>query len=115
MPILEAPARASNVPHNTSAPLTAAGLPWYARASYSRVLEVMDDRDALPECYDHWLARAELAIERAQGLGLRTLKAHLDPDQFLVWCEWHDLSPDSHARLAFVEATLAGPGLHGRC
>ena len=94
-------------------PITAAGLPWYARKNYPRVLEVMTDADQMPASYDHWLARAERAIERARKIGLPTLKAHLDPDQFLVWCETHDLAPDNRARVAYVERVLTADVLEG--
>ena len=94
-------------------PITAAGLPWYARKNYPRVLEVMTDADQLPESYDHWLARAEFAIERAREIGLPTLKAHLDPDQFLLWCESYDLEPDNYARVAYVERMLTADVIEG--
>ena len=92
---------------------TAAGLPWYSRAHYPRVLEVMVDRELLPDSYDHWLARAERAIERARAMGLPTLKAHLDPDHFLAWCEEREVLPDNLARVAFVEDVLTASPMHG--
>jgi len=94
-------------------PITAAGMPWYARKSYPRVLEIMADADQMPASYDHWLARAERAIERARAIGLPTLKAHLDPDQFLIWCESVDLAPDNRARVAYVERVLTADVLEG--
>ncbi|RYZ64052.1 MAG: hypothetical protein EOP08_09760 [Proteobacteria bacterium] len=103
----------SNTPAGTARDddsITAAGIPWYRRATYDRVLEVMTDSERLPETYDAWLARAERAIEQARNVGLQTLKAHLDPDQFLVWCDEHDLEPNNFARLAFVERVLTAEG-----
>src|SRR5687767_5795446 len=85
---------------------TAAGLPWYTRQNYPRVLEVMTDRESQPITYDRWLAQAERAIERARDAGYPTLKAHLDPDHFLIWCEERGMEPDNLARLAYVERVL---------
>ena len=84
-------------------PLIAA-IPWYTRAAYPRVLEVMQDRDILPRSYDEWLARAEVVVEQARRHGRLPVKSEIDPERFLGWCKARGLDPDSDARAAFIEA-----------
>lgn len=86
--------------------LQAAALPWYARDSYPRVLEVMQDRAHLPPSYDEWLARAEVVIEQARRKGYYPLKTHVDPDHFAAWCEAHGCEPDSDSRMDFIETLV---------
>ena len=100
-------------PPSASLSLRAAGVPWYARASYPRVLEVMEDRARLPASYDEWLARAEVVVEQARRQGYSPLKTHVDPDHFIAWCSEHDYEPDSDARMAFIEAVIQACAAHG--
>jgi hypothetical protein len=93
--------------------LQAAALPWYARASYPRVLEVMQDRAHLPPSYDEWLARAEVVVEQARRKGYYPLKTHVDPDHFVAWCEAHGCEPDSDSRMEFIETLVLVNTQHG--
>ena len=93
--------------------LTAAAVPWYERASYPRVLEVMQDRAHLPASYDEWLARAEVVVEQARRRGYHPLKAYVDPDHFVAWCERNGCEADSDSRLEFIEALVLANTHHG--
>ena len=77
-------------------------LPWFDRESYPRILEVMADHDLLPASYDRWLRQAERVLEKARRDGQRPIRAHIDPDKFLAWCEDNDWIPDSMARLTYA-------------
>jgi hypothetical protein len=76
--------------------------PWFDRESYSRILEVMADRDLMPPTYDRWLRQSQRVLEKARREGQRPIRAHIDPDQFVDWCNDNDMLPDSVARLAYA-------------
>jgi len=84
-------------PHLTGMPF-----PWFDRDSYPRILEVMLDHDLLPTTYDLWLGHAQVVLEKARREGQKPIRAHIDPDRFLAWCENNDWPPDGMARLAYA-------------
>jgi hypothetical protein len=83
-------------------PIGAYGIAWYRRQDYARVLEVMADADQLPETFDKWLHRAEKALKEARNRGLLAVKAHIDPDQFVIWCRERGLNVDANARTQYA-------------
>jgi hypothetical protein len=76
--------------------------PWYDRATYPKILEVMADRDLLPKTYDQWLKQAERVLEKSRRDGQRPIRAHIDPHKFVAWCQDNDWPADSMARLAYA-------------
>lgn len=78
--------------------LSAIGIPWYKRADYARILEIMADRDKLPETFDKWQSKAEQAERGAKAAGKLTVRAHIDPDNFVAWCAANGVELDSHGR-----------------
>jgi len=77
-------------------------LPWFDRESYPRILEVMADHDLMPATYDRWLKQVQRVLEKARREGQNPIRAHIDPDEFMAWCNDHDWPADSMARLAFA-------------
>lgn len=82
--------------------LQGTAFPWFDRESYPRVLEVMVDQDLLPQSYDRWLKQAQRVLEKARREGKKPIRAHVDPDRFLAWCDDNGWLPDSMARLAYA-------------
>jgi hypothetical protein len=82
--------------------LQGTAFPWFDRESYPRVLQVMVDHDLLPPSYDRWLKQAHRVLEKARREGKKPIRAHVDPDRFLAWCDDNGWLPDSMARLAYA-------------
>jgi hypothetical protein len=87
--------------------LSGTPFPWFDRESYPRVLAIMVDRDLMPPTYDWWLRQSQRVLEKARREGQRPIRAHIDPQQFLDWCNDNNMLPDSVARLAYA-AFVAG-------
>jgi hypothetical protein len=84
-----------------------AAVPWYQRETYGRARSVMSDGDLLPQNFDHWLQDAERVLLKAEAEGVQALRAYVDPDDFLLWCQENEFDPDSLGRLAYAEARAA--------
>lgn len=77
------------------------GMPWYKRADYRRILEIMDDAEQLPTTFDKWQGRAE-SMERQQiRAGIPVIRAYIDPDKFVAWCAETGCKVDAEARMAW--------------
>lgn len=79
-----------------------AGMPWYARDDYPRVLEVMADANKLPHSFDAWLKRAEENEGGLKAAGYIVFRAEIEPDEFRVWCAVRRLNVDAEARNLFA-------------
>lgn len=79
-----------------------AGIPWYARDQYARVLAIMDDAFRLPATFDAWLSAAEQTAAEYERQGLTVYRILLEPESFLGWCKSRDFLPDAHARSIFA-------------
>ncbi|HJV90988.1 MAG TPA: hypothetical protein VJ623_11840, partial [Holophagaceae bacterium] len=66
-----------------------------------RILEVMEDGQALPRTFEEWEGKALKALEKVKAAGLVAVKAHIEPEAFLAWCKAHSYRPNSEARQAF--------------
>jgi hypothetical protein len=82
--------------------LSGTPFPWFDRESYPRVLEVMLDSDLLPQSYDRWLKQAQRVLEKARREDQRPIRAHIDPDRFLQWCDENGSPPDGMVRLSYA-------------
>lgn len=97
-----------------------AAMPWYRRQDYDKICSLMDDnpatvasrlqiqvrrgppgpddRDLLRACelrptFDEWLAYAEAEEKSFLGRGCDlVIRAQLDPDDFVTWCEERGLT-----------------------
>lgn len=76
--------------------------PWFDRESYPRVLAVMQDHDLMPPTYERWLRQARRVLEKARREGQNPIRAHINPEEFIMWCEANDWPADSVARLTFA-------------
>lgn len=79
-------------------PVRAAGIPWYVRQDYPRILTIMEDRDLLPTTYDQWRKKADIAKREIERMGGIAIEATIDPDSFPAWCAARGLNINAHAR-----------------
>lgn len=85
-----------------SLPVQAVGIPWYNRADYPRILEIMEDAEVLPDTFDQWLQRAEKTREQFLRRGAIVVKAQIEPDAFVAWCRANSRHVDADGRTAFA-------------
>lgn len=74
------------------------GLVWYRVEDYADVLAIMEDRDKLPATYSLWRMKAEQAEKEQQRLGRITVRAYIDPAEFVAWCKALGLNINAEAR-----------------
>ncbi len=80
----------------------AAGLAWYRREDYPRILEMMADRSEMHDTYDEWLRDAERLEQHLASEGHAPTHVIIDPEIFRSWCDQHNLKPVAKARTRFV-------------
>ena len=95
-------------------PIKAAGLCWYTRQNYARVLAVMADAEKLPRSYDKWRKEAEAAEQRFRAQGWIVHRIDCDADAFLAWCTARNVDADAKARIAFANEAAARKYGHPR-
>lgn len=78
--------------------ISAVGIPWYKRADYALILEVMEDKEKLPLTFDKWQSKAEQFERQAKASGKTVARAYIDPDHFVAWCAENGLHVDANAR-----------------
>lgn len=80
---------------------------WFSDADvYERCKEIFTDGATYHESYDAWLQDA-LKVERdVRAQGMTVLRAHIDPEQFLAWCNFEGYRPDHHAREKWSDRTV---------
>lgn len=83
-------------------PKKIAGMVWYRMDDYDAARSIMEDRDRLPLTYAQWRISAEQGEKQMRRLGWATVRAYIDPAQFVAWCRERGLKVDSKARNAFA-------------
>ncbi|WP_420133974.1 hypothetical protein [Rhodopseudomonas sp.] len=86
----------------TGSRIQALGIPWYERDSYKRVLEVMEDAHLLPPTFEAWQYRAHKTERSGQITNAVVVRAVIDPDEFVIWCQTRNFKIDAEARMAFA-------------
>lgn len=92
-----------------TSPAIIAGLAWYKREDYSRIIQIMSDRHLLPNDFDIWLRKAEKGANELRAQGYTVVKVYVQPDEFLVWCKSVGLDVNATARIKYA-AFIAGKG-----
>lgn len=83
-------------------PVSAVGIPWYAREDYRAILEVMTDADKLPKTFEAWRERAEELERQIKSRGHIVVRAAIKPQEFSAWCIARGLNVDANARNLFA-------------
>jgi hypothetical protein len=81
-------------------------IPWYTKETYSRLLEIFEDRDKLPDTYGEWLSAAQALRKHLETSGKVVVAVHIDPYKFTVWCLAQGMKRDADARNAFITEYL---------
>jgi len=84
-----------------------AGIAWFERTDYDRLLALFEDRDQYPPNHDEWLGWAEAAAAKLVIAGEPVVRIKLDPDEFSAWCKRNGLKVDSQARSRFAAERVA--------
>jgi hypothetical protein len=83
-----------------------AGVPWFRREDYERVLAVLSDAASLPRSYDAWCERAEAKMRELENAGFTVIRAVIDPDEFPNWCRSRGLQTDWQGRREFAKEAV---------
>lgn len=85
-----------------SLPVRAAGIPWYRREDYARILAVMEDAHLLPDTWEDWFKQAKQVRDNLRRQGVIVEQVTLDPDGFAAWCRGRGLHINAQARMVFA-------------
>lgn len=91
-------------------PTDAVGIPWYKRADYPRIVQVMADPELLPETFDKWQFKAEKMEALFRREGRNPIRVPLDPEKFVAWCARYGCDVDAAGRRAFAADFENWPG-----
>lgn len=79
------------------------GVAWYKdEVTYHRARGVFADPENMPSAFEDWKALVGRQCELIRGSGNVPLRADIDPEAFLAWCELRGFPPNSAGRIAFV-------------
>ncbi|PKN30453.1 MAG: hypothetical protein CVU64_03240 [Deltaproteobacteria bacterium HGW-Deltaproteobacteria-21] len=83
-----------------------AGVAWYYREQWDRLLSVAADRADLEDTYDDWVRMAEKGISKIRQTGLNPMKIPIDVEELINWCREEDRPLDGQARADFANVKL---------
>jgi hypothetical protein len=79
------------------------GIAWYKdEVTYRRALAIFIDSENMPASFEDWKALVGREHELIKGSGNIAIRADIDPETFIAWCESRRLKPNSQGRIAFV-------------
>lgn len=80
------------------------GIAWFKdEATYRRAREVFTDSGNLPTSYNGWKALVERQVELIKGEGNIAIRADIDPEAFVSWCQSRGLEVNSQSKREFVK------------
>ena len=82
--------------------IRAAGIPWYRREDYPRILAVMEDAHLLPATWEEWFKNAKQIRDNLRRPGMIVEQVAIDPDSFATWGGARGLHINAQARTAFA-------------
>tara|TARA_R110001606_G_scaffold399306_1_gene584294 strand:- start:23790 stop:24272 length:483 start_codon:yes stop_codon:yes gene_type:complete len=88
--------------------LHTAGMAWFKRENYLRLLEIFEDSENLHDTYDEWLESAEQVRRTLKGKGVRVTCVDIDPDEFPKWCAENGFKLNGKARSEYAVSTQVG-------
>lgn len=79
------------------------GIAWFKdELSYQKALAIFTDSGNMPATYEDWQTLIRRECEEIKGAGNIALRADIDPETFIDWCNIHGFRADSQGRMAFV-------------
>lgn len=79
-----------------------AGMVWFKLEDYESARAIMEDSARLPATYSSWRIKAEQSEKEMRRLGWATVRAYIDPAEFVAWCRERGLNVDAKARNEFA-------------
>ncbi len=93
---------------NSRPPQIVMGVAWYRSEQWGRLLQIVDDREALEDTYEAWKTAAEESLQQFARPGVVVHKVDIDVEALLRWCLAHNRPVDGAARSAYAMARLSG-------
>jgi hypothetical protein len=79
------------------------GIAWYKdEHAYRRALAIFTDSENMPAIYEDWKALVGRQCEEIKRVGNIAIRADIDPETFIDWCNRRGCRADSQGRTAFV-------------
>ena len=79
------------------------GIAWYKdEHTYRRALAIFTDSENMPATYEDWKALVGRQCEEIKRVGNIAIRADIDPETFIDWCNRRGCRADSQGRTAFV-------------
>ena len=79
------------------------GIAWFKdERTYRRALAIFTDSENMPATYEDWRVLVGRQCEEIKGGGNIAIRAAIDPETFIDWCNGHGSKADSQGRTAFV-------------
>jgi hypothetical protein len=79
------------------------GIAWFKdELTYRRALAIFTDSENMPATYEDWKALVGRQCEEIKGGGNIAVRADIDPETFIDWCNSRGFKADSQCRTAFV-------------
>jgi hypothetical protein len=90
------------------------GIAWYKdEHTYRSALTVFTDSENMPATYEDWKALVGRQCEEIKRVGNIAIRADIDPETFIDWCNRHGCRADSQGRTAFVNNVELDTGALG--
>jgi hypothetical protein len=79
------------------------GIAWYKdELTYRKALAIFTDSRDMPATYEDWQAIVGKQLEELKGAGNIAIRADIDPETFIDWCNARGSIANSQGRTAFV-------------
>ncbi len=79
------------------------GIAWFKdEPTYRRALAIFTDSENMPATYEDWKSLVGRQCEEIKGGGNIAIRADIDPETFIDWCNGHGSKANSQGRTAFV-------------
>jgi len=82
--------------------MTVLSIAWYRREQWERLREISADRDDLESNYEEWRLAAEKTFLELCGARMAPVKALVDVEEPLSWCQSQGRPVDAKARAEFA-------------
>ncbi len=80
------------------------GIVWFKdESAYRRARAIFTDSEKMPATYEDWKSLVKRQLEEIKRAGNIAIRADLDPETFVSWCNSRGFLPDSQGRTAFAE------------
>lgn len=79
------------------------GVAWFKdELTYRRARAIFTDPENMPATYEDWKILVRRQCEEIKGTGKIAIRADIDPETFVDWCNARGLFANSQGRVAFA-------------